>query len=79
MRNNERKIIILEDDQLNISFDIEGVKFEPNVVFFKREKSDDICRVKFASSPGPLISDFVTHQANFKYATAGIHVSKTTD
>ena len=76
MPMNAKKVLVVEDDEIDVRFDIEGLKFQPNIVYLNHEKSDDICRTKIASSPGPLISDFVTHQENFKYLTAGIHVGQ---
>lgn len=52
-----------------------GLCFERNLV-----RALDGCpgsfTTKLLSSPGPLVSDFVTHEASFTYGTYGIHVGQ---
>jgi dTDP-4-dehydrorhamnose 3,5-epimerase-like enzyme len=65
----------IADQTLAVKFSIKGLQFERNLV-------QDIVgpkgwfSQKLMSSPGPLISDFVTHEKNFRYQTYGIHVGQ---
>lgn len=65
MNSDNATVIKVSDEELVVDFPIDGVRFEANVVIVNQDNLDDICRAKLASSPGPLISDFVTHPAAF--------------
>lgn len=49
---------------------IEGLTFQKNTT----TQTENILKVP--SSPGPLISDFVTHEQGFQYTSYGIHVGQ---
>lgn len=65
----------IPDDIHDINLDIDGLRFEQNIV---RELDEDVgwFSHKVLSSPGPLVSDFVTHGPKFKYTTYGIHIGQ---
>jgi hypothetical protein len=65
----------LHDNDLDVSLGIEDLHFEANLVS-NMDKMHGWFRSKLMSSPGPLISDFVTHEAAFEYSTYGIHVGQ---
>ncbi|MGB3539121.1 MAG: hypothetical protein WBA42_13250 [Mesorhizobium sp.] len=65
----------IPDDTLDIELDIEGLKFSRNSVREIKEDRSWFSR-KVHSSPGPLVSDFVTHGPNFAYSTYGIHIGQ---
>ena len=69
--------IAIEDHSIDHSLPISGVKFEPNICYESANISNDIFVRKLITSPGPYISDYVTHQNDFKYTTLGIHVGQT--
>lgn len=58
-----------------VRFPIDGLQFERNLVQDIQGPAHWFAR-KLSSSTGPLISDFVTHEANFSYSTYGIHVGQ---
>ncbi|GGY22515.1 dTDP-4-dehydrorhamnose 3,5-epimerase family protein [Paludibacterium paludis] len=65
----------ISDQVCRERFSIDGLQFEPNVV----QDIDGPCgwfTKKLISSEGPLISDFVTHEATFRYSTFGIHIGQ---
>lgn len=64
--------IKLDDSQLEFVFPFAGLEFQANTFF--QSRSGNIS--KLASSRGPLVSDFVTHQSDFKYDAYGIHVGQ---
>lgn len=64
--------IKLGDSQLEFVFPIAGLEFQTNTLF--RDRKGNIS--KLASSKGPLVSDFVTHQSDFKYDVYGIHIGQ---
>lgn len=65
----------INDQSCEIKFAIEGLRFEKNLI---REMDGPIgwFTRKLLSSDGPLVSDFVTHEASFSYSTYGIHVGQ---
>ncbi|MDF5832333.1 dTDP-4-dehydrorhamnose 3,5-epimerase family protein [Pseudomonas syringae] len=65
----------VDDGSLSLGFSIEGLQFEPNLTLLAKSPTS-FCHKKLISSPGPLISDFVTHEKNFHYSTYGIHVGQ---
>lgn len=67
--------ITLSDEVCDRELGIEGLCFLANRV---RSLSVDSTwfSLKLASSPGPLVSDFVTHGPDFYYSTLGIHVGQ---
>ena len=65
----------LNDDIKNFSFPIEGLKVEQNCCV-DEQFVGDIKISKTASSCGPLISDYVTHEKAFLYGTYGIHIGQ---
>ena len=66
----------IRDDELDREFEILGLCFEPNQVTHS-PYCEGWFTEKVVSSPGPLISDFVTHGPDFEYSTSGIHVGQT--
>lgn len=54
---------------------IDGLCFEPNVARALSPLANWF-DLKVNSSPGPLVSDFVTHGPEFEYSTLGIHVGQ---
>ena len=67
--------LFVSAEKLNEKLSIPGLEFQENLVtslggpqpwFF----------LKVCSSPGPLVSDFVTHGPQFEYSTFGIHVGQ---
>lgn len=58
-----------------LSFPIDGLRFEQNSVNATSAPPGWFSR-KLSSSPGPLISDFVTHETGFRYSTYGIHIGQ---
>lgn len=60
---------------LNEELGIPGLEFQQNIVTPIRE-FDSWFSSKVHSSPGPLVSDFVTHGPEFEYSTYGIHVGQ---
>lgn len=66
-------LITIEDETIECKFAIPGLAFEANVHFPARSPLE---MSKLASSPGPLISDYVTHERGFAYGTYGIHVGQ---
>lgn len=73
LRNSSLISIPLESN--DIDFAIAGLYFQPNDVQILDEASNWFS-TKIFSSPGPLISDFVTHGPDFEYSTYGIHVGQ---
>ena len=70
------EVLNIHDDDVDLEFEISGLCFEANQV--KRfSHCDGWFTEKVGSSPGPLISDFVTHGPEFEYSTSGIHVGQT--
>jgi dTDP-4-dehydrorhamnose 3,5-epimerase-like enzyme len=65
----------IEDQVCDARFGIDGLQFEPNVVQDIVGPSGWFTK-KLMSSEGPLISDFVTHEATFRYSTYGIHIGQ---
>ncbi len=65
----------IASDVLDAEIGIEGLRFEPNIA---RPLSSERgwFDMKVNSSPGPLVSDFVTHGPHFEYSTLGIHVGQ---
>jgi dTDP-4-dehydrorhamnose 3,5-epimerase-like enzyme len=74
-RRRRRATARLEDFRYEIEFAIQGLRFEKNVLE-TLPKQPGWFSEKLASSPGPLVSDFVTHEAGFEYSTYGIHVGQ---
>ena len=67
--------IEIPKDQYDFSLEIPGLEFQRNLVSQIKE-SDEWFSSKVYSSPGPLISDYVTHGPEFEYSTLGIHVGQ---
>lgn len=65
----------LENERCKAAFDIEGLRFEKNPLETLPTQAGWFSE-KLCSSPGPLVSDFVTHEAAFEYSTYGIHVGQ---
>jgi dTDP-4-dehydrorhamnose 3,5-epimerase-like enzyme len=59
----------------NCELDLPGLRFTKNVVR-KLSEGTDWFSAKVSSSPGPLVSDFVTHGPTFEYSTFGIHIGQ---
>ncbi len=66
---------VLPDDCTQHAFPIEGLELQPNP-FIALDSRDGWFSTKVPSSPGPLISDFVTHEIDFSYTTYGIHIGQ---
>jgi dTDP-4-dehydrorhamnose 3,5-epimerase-like enzyme len=62
-------------DKLNEKLAIPGLEFCENLVAFLGD-SQTWFSSKVCSSPGPLVSDFVTHGPEFEYSTLGIHIGQ---
>ena len=69
------EVITLQSDACDFELGIEGLKFEKNCITSLNEAPGWFSK-KISSSPGPLVSDFVTHGADFEYSTLGIHVGQ---
>lgn len=67
--------MILVDDKCDITLDIAGLMFQRNNTG-QLSEAEGWFSLKVSSSHGPLISDFVTHGADFEYSTYGIHVGQ---
>ena len=65
----------IDDDDCVSFFSIAGLRFEPNN-FIPLHPGSGVFAQKLLSSPGPMISDFVTHEKGFNYSTYGIHVGQ---
>jgi dTDP-4-dehydrorhamnose 3,5-epimerase-like enzyme len=65
----------INDDVTDLSLSIEGLRFEKNALRPLAGPRGWFTS-KLSSSPGPLVSDFVTHEEGFRYATYGIHVGQ---
>lgn len=65
----------VDSAQLSHATTIDGLAFEPNITV-PLDDAHGWFSHKLSSSPGPLISDFVTHEAGFTYGTYGIHVGQ---
>ncbi|VVP79728.1 dTDP-4-dehydrorhamnose 3,5-epimerase family protein [Pseudomonas fluorescens] len=65
----------IEDTDYTSEFSISGLKFEANQSL-NIPCGASLFNHKLISSAGPMISDFVTHEANFNYSTYGIHVGQ---
>jgi len=63
------------DDELDAELTLFGLRFEPNAVHAVAGP-DGWFTTKLSSSEGPLVSDFVTHEASFTYRTYGIHIGQ---
>ena len=71
-----RGVLSIAAEQRDIAFDaIEGLRFEANPTVALDSSSGWFAQ-KLSSSDGPLISDFVTHEREFRYGTYGIHVGQ---
>lgn len=66
----------VRDDDVDLEFEISGLCFAPNQIS-QPSYCEGWFTEKVGSSPGPLISDFVTHGPEFEYSTLGIHVGQT--
>jgi len=62
-------------DKLNQKLSIHGLEFLENLVTPLGDLGSWFS-LKVCSSPGPLVSDFVTHGPEFEYSTLGIHVGQ---
>ena len=62
-------------DVASVELGIEGLRFEENVCRAIDEGAGWFSS-KVASSPGPMVSDFVTHGEEFEYSTLGIHIGQ---
>lgn len=62
-------------DKLNEKLSIPGLEFRENLIT-PLGGSQSWFSLKVCSSPGPLVSDFVTHGPEFEYSTFGIHVGQ---
>ncbi|WP_422491422.1 hypothetical protein [Endozoicomonas sp. ALE010] len=67
-------VVSIADSTKNFKFDIIGLEFTENVVFEFTNKEP--FSTKLASSEGPQISDYVTHENDFSYSTSGIHIAQ---
>lgn len=67
--------MLVDDLSDCVKTSILGLCFEPNLVFELNGFSGSFS-TKLLSSPGPLVSDFVTHEPGFGYGTYGIHVGQ---
>ncbi len=67
--------IEIDDTVVDFIFAIGGLAFEHNDVIDLKHPPGWFSK-KLLSSPGPLISDFVTHEEHFAYGSFGIHVSQ---
>lgn len=67
--------LVVADTDCGAVFAIDGLKFESNSVI-DLDLPQGWFSKKLLSSPGPLISDFVTHEEHFAYGSYGIHVSQ---
>ncbi|BBI45929.1 dTDP-4-dehydrorhamnose 3,5-epimerase [Pseudomonas syringae pv. actinidiae] len=65
----------IEDNSISLDFSISGLRFEANLTAGTALSGGWFSK-KLMSSPGPLISDFVTHEKDFHYSTYGIHVGQ---
>jgi hypothetical protein len=71
---NELHVGIAQNNKSLDEF-ISGLGFENNFLL-PIDISGGAFASKLISSPGPMVSDFVTHEANFAYGTYGIHVGQ---
>lgn len=62
-------------DKLSETLSISGLEFCENLVT-SIAGAQSWFSLKVCSSPGPLVSDFVTHGPEFEYSTLGIHVGQ---
>lgn len=65
----------ISPNRLNAKLAIPGLEFCENLIRTLSE-SQSWFSMKVSSSPGPLVSDFVTHGPEFEYSTFGIHVGQ---
>lgn len=65
----------IDDSITDLHLGIDGLRFEPNNVQHLPH-SECWFSKKILSSDGPLISDFVTHEQEFRYGTYGIHIGQ---
>lgn len=68
-------MLSISDDVTEAPLGIEGLCFEENTVRDIKQNGSWFSH-KILSSPGPLVSDFVTHGPNFEYSTFGIHIGQ---
>ncbi|MGF6603331.1 hypothetical protein P3T23_008085 [Paraburkholderia sp. GAS448] len=68
-------LLNLPSDAFDIELEIPGLRFQPNLAN-QIPSHDSWFSLKVLSSPGPLVSDFVTHGPEFEYSTYGIHVGQ---
>ncbi|HEV7289753.1 hypothetical protein [Sphingomonas sp.] len=68
-------MIIVDPATLECELGIAGLHFAANRVTPLTEHPDWF-DLKIGSSPGPLVSDFVTHGPDFAYSTSGIHIGQ---
>lgn len=68
-------MLYLDDHVTKAGLPIEGLSFEPNSLRNLGHR-DGWFTTKLLSSAGPLISDFVTHEASFRYSSYGIHIGQ---
>lgn len=66
-------MIEIDDFTNDLETEINGLCFRSNT-FFEQDSPSGYS--KLASSVGPLVSDYVTHQANFHYDSYGIHIGQ---
>ncbi len=64
--------VTLDDSETELVLPIPGLEFQRNTFFQGGSRATS----KLSSSIGPLVSDFVTHQPDFKYDAYGIHVGQ---
>lgn len=69
------RTIDLAGSQLDVKLPIDGLGFQRNT-YIAGKPGDNLCVSKLASSAGPLVSDFVTHQNDFSYDSYGIHIGQ---
>src|SRR5438309_623991 len=58
-----------------VALPIPGLVFEANTTTVL-DRRDGWFSLKLGSSPGPMISDYITHEAGFQCRTYGIHVGQ---
>jgi dTDP-4-dehydrorhamnose 3,5-epimerase-like enzyme len=68
-------MITIERDVLTAELGIEGLRFAENSAV-ALDVDPGWFDLKVRSSPGPLVSDFVTHGPEFAYSTSGIHIGQ---
>src|SRR3954454_12096135 len=65
----------IDESAVRAPLEIEGLCFEENCLH-PINGPQGWFEWKLSSSPGPLISDFVTHEQGFQSSTYGIHVGQ---